>query len=71
MHEQVAIPLVGSVLVILVALAILAALVFAIVYVVKGAGGLRIGHAMLACPHCSAETPANLEKCQKCGQELR
>jgi hypothetical protein len=58
-------------LVLVIGLAVVAGLVFVIVSVVKGAGALRLGHAMLTCPHCSAETPANLEKCQKCGQELR
>ena len=71
MQEQMAVPFVGLILVALVGLAILALLIFAVVWVVKGAGTLRVGHAMLACPHCAAETPANLEKCQKCGQELR
>jgi len=71
MQEQMAVSFVGLILVALVAMAILALLIFAVVWVVKGAGTLRIGHAMLACPHCSAETPANLEKCQKCGHELR
>ncbi len=52
-------------------LLVLAGLVFAVVWFVKSAGSIRPGHAMLACPHCSAETPANLEKCQKCGHELR
>ena len=71
MQEQMSVSFIGLILVALVGLAILAVLIFAVVWVVKGAGTLRMGHAMLACPHCSAETPANLEKCQKCGQELR
>jgi len=66
-----AVSLIGLILVALVGMVILAGLVFAVVWVVKGAGAIRPGHAMLACPHCSAETPANLEKCQKCGHELR
>jgi hypothetical protein len=70
-QQQMAYSFFGLILVALVGLAILAVLILAVVWVVKGAGALRLGHAMLACPHCSAETPANLEKCQKCGQELR
>jgi len=58
-------------LVLVIGLFVLGGLVFGIVWVVKGAGAIRPGHAMVACPHCSAETPANLEKCQKCGHELR
>ncbi|MGE5192013.1 MAG: hypothetical protein ACM3U2_05880 [Deltaproteobacteria bacterium] len=63
--------LIGLILVALVGMLILAGLVFVVIWFVKSAGSIRPGHAMLACPHCSAETPANLEKCQKCGQELR
>ena len=65
-----AVPVFGL-LSLVVGLFVLAALVLAVVWIVKGAGTIRIGHAMLACPHCSANTPANLEKCQKCGHELR
>ena len=65
-----AVPVFGL-LSLVVGLFVLAALVLAVVWIVKGAGTIRIGHAMLACPHCSADTPANLEKCQKCGHELR
>jgi hypothetical protein len=56
---------------ILVALVLLPALYFGIVWIVKTFSGVRLGHAMLTCPHCGAETPAHLEKCQKCGNELR
>ena len=55
----------------LIGLVLLVGLGFALVWIVKGAGAIRPGHAMLACPQCSAETPASLEKCQKCGHELR
>ena len=65
-----AVPVFGL-LSLVVGLFVLTALVLAVVWIVKGAGTIRIGHAMLACPHCSANTPANLEKCQKCGHELR
>ena len=56
---------------ILVALLVLVGLIVGIGLLVKGAGAIRPGHAMLSCPHCSAETPASLENCQKCGRELR
>jgi hypothetical protein len=58
-------------LALVIGLVVLAGLVFAGVWFIKSAGSIRAGHAMLACPHCAAETPASLEKCQKCGQELR
>jgi hypothetical protein len=58
-------------LALVIGLFVLAGLVFAVVWFVNSAGSIRPGHAMLACPHCAAETPANLEKCQKCGHELR
>lgn len=32
--------------------------------------GFRLGHAKLNCPHCGAETPAHLGKCQYCGKEF-
>jgi UDP-N-acetylglucosamine--N-acetylmuramyl-(pentapeptide) pyrophosphoryl-undecaprenol N-acetylglucosamine transferase len=38
---------------------------------IKGAGGIRLGHATLTCPHCGGETPATAESCQSCGKELR
>jgi hypothetical protein len=56
---------------IFVGLLLLVGLIVGVGLLVKGAGTIRLGHAMLSCPHCSAETPAGLEKCQKCGQELR
>jgi hypothetical protein len=59
------------VLVALVGLFIVGGLVFAVTWAIKGAGGIRLGHAMLTCPHCSAETPATLESCTNCGKELR
>jgi hypothetical protein len=58
-------------LALVIGLFVLAGLVFAVVWVVKSAGSMRAGHAMLSCPHCSAETPANLETCRDCGRELR
>ncbi len=63
--------IIGMLLIGLIGVAVLGGLVFAFVALVKGAGAIRPGHAMLACPQCSAETPANLETCQKCGHELR
>jgi hypothetical protein len=56
---------------ILVALILLPALYFGIVWIVKTFSGVRFGHVTLTCPHCAAETPANLETCQKCGKDLR
>jgi len=58
-------------LIAVVGLLVLAGIVFAVIWIVKGAGGIRLGHAMLTCPHCATETPANLEKCRNCGKELR
>jgi hypothetical protein len=66
-----AIPMIGLLVAGVVGLVLLAGLVFAIVWAVKGFGGMRLGHTMLTCPHCAAETPANLEKCRACGLELR
>lgn len=61
----------GLILVALVGLFVPAGIVFAVIWIVKGAGGIRLGHAMLNCPHCATETPANLENCRKCGKQLR
>jgi hypothetical protein len=57
--------------VILVALLILPALFFAIAWAIRSFSGVRLGHAMLTCPNCGEETPANLDACQKCGRSLR
>jgi hypothetical protein len=65
------ISIVGLIVLGLAGLFLLAIVVFGVAWIVKGAGAIRPGHAMLACPHCAAETPASLEKCQKCGEELR
>ena len=66
-----AVSVIGLILAGLIGLLVLAVIVFAVVWAVKGFGGLRLGHTMLTCPHCAAETPANLEKCRACGLELR
>ena len=63
--------MIGLFVVALLALLLLGGLVYAVVWAVKGAGAIRLGHAMLTCPHCAAETQANLEVCQQCGSELR
>jgi hypothetical protein len=70
MEPQMGVSIVGLLLLV-VGLFVLAGLVFGVVWIVKGAGAIRPGHAMLACPHCSGETPANMEKCRNCGHELR
>lgn len=62
---------IGVILAGLVGFVLLAGIVFAVIWTVKGASGIRMGHATLTCPHCAVETPANLETCQTCGKELR
>jgi len=60
-----------SMLAVLIALIVLAGIILAVVWVARAAGGIRLGHVMLTCPHCSTETPANLETCRNCGKDLR
>ena len=52
-------------------------LVFVVVLVVvllgagvKGFRRPRLGHVTLNCPHCNAETRADLPTCQHCQQDL-
>jgi hypothetical protein len=71
LQENPTISIIGLVLMALVGLLVLAGIVFAVIWIVRGASGIRLGHATLACPHCATETPANLEACQTCGKELR
>jgi hypothetical protein len=47
-----------------------AALVGGILLGMKSLSGFRLGHTMLNCPHCRAETPATGETCKSCGQTL-
>lgn len=53
---------------ILLPLAIL--LVAVVIKGIKILGGFRFGHITLNCPHCGAETPAQLATCWHCGKEL-
>lgn len=62
---------IGLIELMVVGLVLVPGLYFGIVWMVKTFSGVRLGHAMLTCPNCAAETPAHLEKCQKCGNELR
>ena len=44
--------------------------VMAIGAVARGFRRPRLGHVTLSCPHCSAETRADLPTCQQCGEDL-
>jgi len=45
-----------------------AGIVVLILLGLKGLRGVRMGHAMLNCPHCHAETPAGDGQCRHCGK---
>lgn len=53
--------------------AILFLIVVAVVVIklVSGFGRISRGHAMLNCPQCGKETPANEPYCRHCATELR
>lgn len=55
---------------ILVIVLVLGLVVFGISGAARSFRGFRFGHTTLSCPHCGVETPANVESCKHCGNDL-